>query len=69
MSTGESWKTIGLRIFHTQRKECGDGSCGCGCGDAPFVAVKTPQKAAESECCELVCGPETCGSPEDPAQH
>jgi len=62
MSTGESWKTIGLQILQVHSEECGDGSCGCGCGDIPLVTVKVPETAAApQECCEPVCGPETCG--------
>jgi len=62
MSSVESWKTIGLQILHVHTEECGDGTCGCGCEDIPLVTVKTPEKAAESQqCCEPICGPETCG--------
>ena len=62
MSNEESWKTIGLQILHVHEEECGNGSCGCGCGDIPIVTVKTREQAGESrECCEPVCGPETCG--------
>ncbi|MBI2153584.1 MAG: hypothetical protein HYV92_14380 [Candidatus Rokubacteria bacterium] len=61
MSNVETWKTIGLQILQVHGEECGDGSCGCGCGD-PFASVKIPEKAPQSEeCCEPVCGPETCG--------
>jgi hypothetical protein len=60
MSNVETWKTIGLQILRVHTEECGDGSCGCGCG--PFASVTIPEKAAKSEeCCEPVCGPETCG--------
>jgi hypothetical protein len=62
MSTAQSWKAIGLEILQVHSEECGDGSCGCGCGDIPLVTVKVPDKAAApQECCEPVCGPETCG--------
>ena len=61
MSNPETWKTIGLHILQVHDQECGDGSCGCGCGE-PFVSVKIPEKTAESaECCVPDCGPETCG--------
>ena len=60
MNTVEIGKTIGLQILQIHNEECGDGSCGCGCG--PFVSVTTPQAAAKSEdCCEPACGPQTCG--------
>jgi len=59
MSNMETWKTTGLQILQIHAEECGDGSCGCGCGDVPLGTVKTPEKA--EECCEPVCGPETCG--------
>lgn len=62
MSTAENWKTIGLEILQVHAEECGDGSCGCGCGDIPLAAVEMLEKAAEPEsCCEPVCAPETCG--------
>jgi len=35
MNTRQEWKTVGLEILETHRMDCGDGSCGCGCG--PFV--------------------------------
>lgn len=61
MSTAESWKIIGLQILQVHSEECGDGSCGCGCGD-PLMTVRTPAKATEpQECCEPICGPQTCG--------
>lgn len=61
MSNEAMAKTIHLPTLRVHGEDCGDGSCGCGCGD-PFVAFNVPQKAAESEeCCEPVCGPETCG--------
>jgi len=54
-------KGFEVQILHVHNEECGDGSCGCGCGD-PIVAAKAPEKAAESEeCCEPICGPDTCG--------
>jgi len=56
----EALKTVSLQILQGHNEECGDGSCGCGCG--PFVSVQIPEKAAESEeCCAPACGPETCG--------
>lgn len=62
MNNIEKWKTIGLQILQVHSEECGDGSCGCGCGDIPLGTVKIPTRAAESQdCCEPVCGPETCG--------
>ncbi len=62
MSNGETWKPIGLQILQVHTEECGDGSCGCGCGDIPIVAAMIPTEVAKSqECCEPVCGPETCG--------
>lgn len=61
MGNPEDWKNIGLEILQVHAEECGDGSCGCGCGD-PLVSVKIPEKATETqECCEPVCGPDTCG--------
>ena len=35
MSDAETWKTVGLQILQVHTEECGDGSCGCGCGDLP----------------------------------
>lgn len=62
MSKPETIKTSRLPLLHVHGEECGDGSCGCGCSDIPLVAVKAPEKAAESEeCCAPLCGPETCG--------
>ncbi|MGH2768799.1 MAG: hypothetical protein ACRDIF_07585 [Actinomycetota bacterium] len=62
MSTAETLRTTGLPLFRVHAEECGDGSCGYGCGDIPVLRVKVPEKAAYSEeCCEPVCGPETCG--------
>jgi hypothetical protein len=61
MRNSETWKTLGLQILQVHREECGDGSCGCGCGDS-FMSEKIPEKATETqECCEPVCGPDTCG--------
>lgn len=61
MSHGQDWKTIGLEILRVHHEDCGDGSCGCGCGEIPLAAVKMPERAeAPGECCEPVCGPETC---------
>ena len=55
----ETWKTLGLQILQVHSEECGDGSCGCG---EPLVSVKIRKKATETqECCEPVCGPDTCG--------
>jgi len=59
MSKEESWKTTGLQILQMHTEDCGDGSCGCGCG--PFVSVRVPEKAEPEECCAPACGPETCG--------
>lgn len=61
MSNEATPKTTQLLNLHLHGDECGDGRCGCGCGD-PFVSLRIPQKAtASEECCEPVCGPETCG--------
>ncbi len=49
MSNVLDWKTLGLQILQTHVEECGDGSCGCGCGDIPGTAVKIPGKAVNSE--------------------
>lgn len=60
MSSVEAWKTVSLQILQGHNEECGDGSCGCGCG--PFVSVTIPETVATAqECCEPACGPETCG--------
>lgn len=62
MSTAETWKTTGLQILHTHDEECGDGSCGCGCGDIPLVTPKAVEKVGGSEeVLQPVRGPETCG--------
>jgi len=62
MSNVETWKMIGLQILQVHTEECGDGSCGCGCGDIPLGAVKVSDTATASrDCCEPACGPETCG--------
>lgn len=62
MSNIETWKTIGLQILQVHTEECGDGSCGCGCGDIPLMAVRASETAAEpQECCGPVCGPDSCG--------
>ena len=61
MSNVETWKTIGLQILQVHGEECGDGSCGCGCGYIPLGIVKVPENAEAQECCEPICGPETCG--------
>lgn len=54
MRNTESWKTIGLEILQVHEEECGDGSCGCGCGES-VVSVKISEKATEpQECCEPV---------------
>jgi len=58
MNTVETGKTIGLQILQIHNEECGDGSCGCGCG--PFVSVTIPENATQ-DCCEPACGPQTCG--------
>ena len=61
MSNRETWKPTGLQILQVHTEECGDGSCGCGCGDS-FASAKIPETAVESQaCCEPLCGPETCG--------
>jgi len=62
MSNAEAWKTVRLQILQLHEEECGDGSCGCGCGDVPLGTVKPARMVAESQqCCEPLCGPETCG--------
>lgn len=61
MTVRQDWKTIGLEILRVHEEDCGDGSCGCGCGPFGLSAMKLPEKPAEpQECCEPVCGPETC---------
>jgi len=61
MTNRETGKTTGLQILHVHTEECGDGSCGCGCGDLPLTTMKAPEKtSASQECCEPVCGPDTC---------
>jgi hypothetical protein len=61
MNNPETWKTLGIQILQLHSEECGDGSCGCGCGEL-IVAAKVPEKATESEeCCQPICGPDTCG--------
>jgi len=43
-------------------QECGDSSCDCGCADIPRGGEKSPGKVAEpQQCCQPVCGPDTCG--------
>ncbi|MBI4561102.1 MAG: hypothetical protein HY724_03580 [Candidatus Rokubacteria bacterium] len=62
MSNTESWKSVGLQILYVDTEECGDGSCGCGCGEIPLSTANAPEKGVEpEECCTPVCGPETCG--------
>lgn len=62
MSNAKVSKTLSLPLLHVHDEECGDGSCSCGCGDIAHVTVKDAEKVVESqECCEPVCGPETCG--------
>jgi len=61
MNYGQDWKTIGLEILRVHQEDCGDGSCGCGCGPFGLSTVKLPETPAQSqECCEPVCGPDTC---------
>lgn len=61
MSNAEALKTTPLPILQAHGEECGDGSCGCGCG-VPFVTVEAPEEVTEiRECCEPFCGPDTCG--------
>lgn len=62
MSAAKTLRTTGLPLFRVHDEECGDGSCGCGCGDTPVLRAEVPEQAASSEeCCQPVCGPGTCG--------
>jgi len=49
-----SWRTIGLEILRVHDEDCGDGSCGCGCGLTPRVTAKAAEEALEPR---ERCGP------------